>query len=100
MMAFLYSDIEVINFTVGWNGLLFLLIDFSIIVNLLDTFYSLNASKITQSAGNLCLKESNSEIDNLNSYKGSSETIRESSYDLFKKNYAFFFKEDFIEDNN
>jgi len=59
--------------------------------NLLDTFYSLNANRNAQSAGNLC---------SLNQDKiGSSETIRGNTYDLFKKNFAYYFNEEFKQDN-
>ena len=107
-MAFPIGDYWVINFTVGWNGLLFLfllcvpggtqitkLVPGAVIGgwnlafglgNLLDTFYSLNANKNAQSAGN--------------SLWGSSETIRENTYDLFKKNFFHLFKKDFSEDND
>lgn len=105
-LAFLIGDYKVINFTVGWNGYLFLFL-FTIISicficntklgNLLDTFCSLNANRNAQSAGNLC---------SLNMDKrGSSETIRGNTYDLFKKNFTYFFKQEFSvpygqEDNN
>jgi hypothetical protein len=67
--------------------------------NLLDTFYSLNANRNAQSAGNLpltffasaCLKEEN---------LGSSETIRGNTYDLFKLNFRTFFNEEFKQDNS
>ena len=87
-LAFLISDYEVINSTVGWNGLLFLFLFLQIteLGNLLDTFCSLNANKNTQSAGNLLI--------------GSSETIRGNTYDLFKKNFFYCFKEKFSKDNN
>jgi hypothetical protein len=75
-VAFLFRKKLVINFTVGWKGL----------INLLDTFYSLDANKNSQSAGNLTL--------------GSSEDIRENNYDLFKENYAWYFKENFSKDND
>lgn len=67
--------------------------------NLLDTFCSLNANKNAQSAGNLCLRSSllcDGEEGLLRSKKGSSETIRGNTYDLFKKNFGFFFKQEFI----
>ena len=99
-LAFLIGDYKVINSTVGWNGYLFLflfaiisinLICYTKLGNLLDTFYSLNANRNTQSAGNLC---------SLNQDKwGSPETIRGNTYDLFKKNYAFIFKQKFSRDN-
>jgi len=95
-LAFLIGDYKVINSTVGWNGLLFLFL-FSCFCltktsntklgNLLDTFYSLNANKITQSAGNMY-----SVLYNLEQNKrGSSETIRGNTYDLFKKKLFLFF---------
>lgn len=127
-LAFLIGDYEVINSTVGWNGFLFLFlftftsicficficfICYTKLGNLLDTFYSLNANKNAQSAGNLCLTppllccfnvrtsycnghfvEKAENLDGTK--KGSSETIRGNTYDLFKKNFAFFFKQEFI----
>lgn len=50
-----------------------------------------------QSAGNLSLTNYKEEL------KGSSETIRENTYDLFKFNFAYYFKEEFRappKDNN
>lgn len=96
------GDYRVIITTVGWNGVLFLFIYLLIyrdlnlnkIGNLLDTFYSLNASKIALSAGNLCLYElKQGEV-------GSSETICGNTYDLFKLNFSCYFKEEFKQDNN
>lgn len=94
-LAFPIGDYEVINSTVGWNGLLFLFLfkgegactstSISKLGNLLDTFYSLNASKIAQSAGNFL--------------KGSSETIRGSTYELFKENYSYYIKQSFNEND-
>jgi len=99
-LAFLIGDYKVINSTVGWNGYLFLflftiasisIICYTKLGNLLDTFYSLNANRNAQSAGNLC---------SLNQDKiGSSETIRGNTYDLFKKNFAYYFNEEFKQDN-
>ena len=87
-LAFLMGDYKVINSTVGWNGLLFLFLFlyYTKLGNLLDTFYSLNANKNAQSAGN--------------SVGGSSETIRGNTYDLFKLNFSSFFKKDFSKDNH
>ena len=96
-LAFLLREEMVINSTVGWNGYLFLFL-FTItstcficntkLGNLLDTFYSLNANRNAQSAGNLC---------SLNMDKiGSSETIRGNTYDLFKKNFAYYFNQEFF----
>lgn len=95
-LAFPIGDYWVINSTVGWNGVLFLFLYILIICfdrkigNLLDTFYSLNASKSAQSAGNL----------NALAIKGSSETIRGNTYELFKKNYFKYFSKDFPENNH
>jgi hypothetical protein len=76
-MAFLICKFKVINFTVGWKNL-----------NLLSTFYSLNDNKIVQSAGNLELK------------KGSSETIRENTYDVFLNTYFYLYKKNFNKNYN
>lgn len=95
-LAFLIGDYKVINSTVGWNGYLFLFLFtftftsissrlYTKLGKVLDTFYSLNANINAQSAGNLCL--------------GSSETIRGNTYDLFKKNFFYFFKKEFSKDN-
>jgi len=66
MMAFLRCELKVINFTIGWKD-----------QDLLSTFYSLNDNNGIQSAGNLI--------------KGSSETIRENTYDLFNKHYNYLY---------
>ncbi len=90
-LAFPVREDWVINSTVGWNGLLFLFL-YSWLTsntksgNLLDTFCSLNANKSAQSAGN--------------SLRGSSETIRGNTYDLFHTNFAYYFNEKFKNDNN
>lgn len=68
-MAFLIYEFKVINFTVGWEGLKNL--------KLLSTFYSSNGNNIAQSAGNHNV--------------GSSETIRENTYDIFLENYNQYF---------
>ncbi len=94
-LAFHIREDMVINSTVGWNGLLFLFLFLCYdttpesntkLGNLLDTFYSLNANKSAQSAGNFT--------------EGSSETIRGNTYDLLKKNFSGFFKKDFSKDSN
>lgn len=99
-LAFLTGDYKVINSTVGWNGYLFLFLFTTISIsficytklgNLLDTFYSLNANRNTQSAGNSCFVKQNE--------WGSSETIRGNTYDLFKENFAYFFKQEFSKDD-
>lgn len=92
-LAFPSCEEWVINSTIGWNGLLFLFLFLCFIINsaklgnLLDTFYSLNANKSTRSAGN--------STPVLPGKEGSSETIRGNTYDLFKNNFACFFKEEF-----
>nr|QPC56055.1 LAGLIDADG endonuclease [Ophiocordycipitaceae sp.]QUT09489.1 LAGLIDADG endonuclease [Ophiocordycipitaceae sp.]QUT09517.1 LAGLIDADG endonuclease [Ophiocordycipitaceae sp.]QUT13247.1 LAGLIDADG endonuclease [Ophiocordycipitaceae sp.]DAJ12191.1 TPA_asm: LAGLIDADG endonuclease [Ophiocordycipitaceae sp.] len=98
LVAFLIREDKVINFTVGRYGYLILfsctIISTSCFVsyiklgNLLDTFYSLNSNRNVQSAGNLYIKQ------------GSSETIRENTYDLFRLNYAYYFHEDFKQDDD
>lgn len=102
-LAFPLGDYGVINSTVGWNGVLFLFL-YNIIIcficiaksgNLLDTFYSLNANKSAQSAGNLVLTSIKVDEDKI----GSSETIRGNTYNLFLKNYFYLFKKDFSGDN-
>lgn len=95
-MAFHLREEMVINSTVGWNGYLFLFlytcsacicfICNTKLGNLLDTFYSLNANRNAQSAGNF----SSISMEKI----GSSETIRGNTY-LFKKNFAYFFKQEF-----
>ena len=95
-VAFLLREEMVINSTVGWNGYLFLFlytcsacicfICNTKLGNLLDTFYSLNANRNAQSAGNF----SSISMEKI----GSSETIRGNTY-LFKKNFAYFFKQEF-----
>lgn len=99
-LAFLIGDYKVINSTVGWNGYLILFlftsnsisfISYTKLENLLDTFYSSNANRNTQSAGNLC---------SLNKDKWESpETIRGNTYDLFKeirKFFLFFFNKNLL----
>lgn len=82
-MAFLRREFKVINTTISWEGWY-----------LFNTFYSSNLNEKAQSAGNfqsldktkdiLFLKDSN---DLKNTKKGSSETIRGDTYDLF---YIFY----------
>lgn len=98
MVAFLIREDKVINFTVGWNGYLILFLNAIISIscfvsytklgNLLGTFYSLNPNKNAQSAGNFLIKQ------------GSSETIRENTYDLFKLNFLHYFNEPFKQEND
>lgn len=107
-LAFLLGDYEVINSTVGWNGLLFLFLFFFLIIdkdqitelgNLLDTFCSLNANKSAQSAGNSCPTITSTTRTTMGK-GGSSETIRGNTYGLFKDNYYCFFKLRFSKDDN
>lgn len=111
LMAFPMGDYGVINLTVGWNGylILFLCIIYNICFfsitkfgNLLDTFDSLNANRNAQSAGNLSWWTHSSEETAIceQEQKGSSETIRGNSYDIFLKNYGYFFKKDFNKHND
>ena len=96
-LAFPSREEWVINSTVGWNGLLFLFLFLCFIINsaklgnLLDTFYSLNANKNARSAGNL--------TPALYGKEGSSETIRGNTYGLFKNNFAYFFKQEFFQND-
>ena len=105
-LAFLLGDYKVINSTVGWNGLLFLFLFLQIteLGNLLDTFCSLNANKSAQSAGNSCPATTSTTTTatttTIMGRGGSSETIRGNTYDLFLKNFSYFFKKDFSKDNN
>lgn len=103
MVAFLIREVKVINFTVGWDGYLFLFlstifsisyyINYTKLGNLLNTFYSLNFNRNAQSAGNLY-------IYNKEYKEGSSETICENAYDLFKLNFAYYFNEEFKQNND
>jgi hypothetical protein len=70
VMALLCRETEVINFTIGWNVLM-----------LLTTFDSTNVNNYNQSAGN-----SKSIIK-----RGSSETIRENSFEIFRDCYLNFY---------
>jgi hypothetical protein len=118
----------VINSTVGWNGYLFLFlfitsyitsnisfitsnvsfitsnvsfitsnisfIYYTKLGNLSYTFYSLNSDRNAQSAGNLYI------ANHVEYKKGSSETIRGNTYNLFKLNFLYYFKEEFKQDDN
>ena len=101
VMALLCREIEVINFTIGWK-----------VSTLLTTFYSTNVNNYNQSAGNsgdlnlltptlLVQKASIHAIgvvsqaptvlataeEDKTLKRGSSETIRESSFELFRKSF-------------
>lgn len=71
VMALQHGNVLEINFTIGWKD-----------STLLATFYCKNANNYIQSAGNFRKKRS-------------SETIRENNFDLFKKAYSFYFKQEF-----
>lgn len=74
-MAFLTRESKVINFTICWKG----------VQKLLSTFFnSQNDNNISQSAGNVKI---NNENNLLLTKNGSSETICENSYKLFRKNF-------------
>ncbi len=89
-MAFLISDFEVINFTVGWK-------DFSI----LNTFYSLNVNNVIQSAGNSTIFIKIVRLAHSATVeRGSSETIRESSFSIFKKAYETYLGKKFSESDD
>lgn len=72
--------------------------------NLLDTFYSLNANPHGDSrrGGIEMPNQQETSPFGLAAFQkkvmekiGSSETIRGNTYDLFKKNFAYFFKQEF-----
>ena len=98
MMAFLICENWVINFTIGWK-------DFT----LLNTFYSLDVNNMIQSAGNskpIILAYSiffMNDQNQLGLHRGSSETIRENSYDSFvsfRNSFKNFYGKNFEESDN
>ena len=90
VLALLFSDLEVINFTVGWE-------DFT----LLNTFYSLDVNNIILSAGNSTFFIKNArKLYSAYVEGGSSETIRESSFNNFKKTYESYFGRGFEESDD
>jgi hypothetical protein len=105
LMAFLFCEEWVINFTIGWKN-----------YTLLNTFYSLNVNNIIQSAGNFIyfslLLIYNIYIKNWIIYilnfiikfkyieKGSSETIRENSFENFNQSYLYFYGKPFKQNDN
>jgi hypothetical protein len=107
LMAFLFCEEWVINFTIGWKN-----------YTLLNTFYSLNVNNIIQSAGNfiyfylLFILIYNIYIKNWIIYilnfiikikyieKGSSETIRENSFENFNQSYLYFYGKPFKQNDN
>ena len=90
VLALLFSDLEVINFTVGWE-------DFT----LLNTFYSLDVNNIILSAGNSTFFIKNAQkLYSAYVEGGSSETIRESSFNNFKKTYESYFGRGFKESDD
>lgn len=79
-MALLYREVEVINSTIGWE-----------VFTLLTTFYSTNVNNNNQSAGN-------SDVKTLK--RGSSETIRGSSFENFRTCFERFYSKPFEHDDN
>ena len=89
-MGLLSCEGWVINFTVGWE-------DFS----LLNTFYSSDVNNMIQSAGNSTFVIKNVRLTHSVSVeRGSSETIRESSFNNFKKTYESYFGRGFKESDD
>ena len=84
-MGLLSCEGWVINFTVGWE-------DFS----LLNTFYSSDVNNMIQSAGNSTFVIKNVRLTHSVSVeRGSSETIRESSFDSFRNAYEIIYGKNF-----
>jgi hypothetical protein len=77
VMALLCRETEVINFTIGWD-----------VLTLLTTFYSTNVNNYDQSAGNS------------NQKRGSSETIRENSFELFRDCYQQIYNKSFMNNDD
>ncbi len=73
LVGLLFCEEGLINSTVGWK-------DFT----LLNTFYSSDVNNMVQSAGNFSMM--------FFIVKGSSETIRGGSFDLFRRAYEKFYK--------
>jgi hypothetical protein len=88
LMAFIYCEINIVDFTVGWKD-----------YKLLNTFYSLNVNNNIPSAGNSLLF-----VGLLRSgtimYRGSSETLCESSFVNFRKTYKTYYGKSFEESDN
>jgi hypothetical protein len=112
LVALPVSDIRVINFTIGWKD-----------YTLLNTFYSSNVNKFVQSAGNstyiylLYLFRTIATVPRAvgklkyisNIFKivedkyverGSSETIRENSFEKFRKAYLDFYGKPFEQNDD
>ena len=79
VMALLCRETEVINFTIGWD-----------VLKLLTTFYITNANNYNQSAGNSYPKIK----------RGSPETIRESSFELFRCSFEQYYSKPFKHNND
>jgi hypothetical protein len=75
VMALLCRETGVINFTIGWN-----------VSTLLITFYSKNINNYNQSAGN---------PKRIIVRRGSSETIRENSFEIFRNCYQLIYSKPF-----
>ncbi len=80
MMAFLRCELKVINFTIGWKD-----------QDFLSTFYSLNDKPHAMREDASLLVGHNGIQSAGNLIKGSSETIRENTYDLFNKHYNYLY---------
>lgn len=92
------SDFRVINFTIGWKD-----------YTLLNTFYSSNVNNIVQSAGNsiyfslfnfLLVFYILKTVVEKYVQRGSSETIRENSFENFRKGYLHLYDKPFEENDN
>lgn len=98
LVALPVSDYKVINFTIGWKD-----------YTLLNTFYSSNVNNIVQSAGNsvyfslfnilLVFFIVNTVVEKYVE-RGSPETIRENSFENFRKGYLHLYDKPFEENDN
>ena len=86
VVALLFCEEKVINSTVGWKDFM-----------LLNTFYSLDVNNLVQSAGNFVVT-SLALTTSLN--RGSSETIRGGSFNLFRETYEFYYNKNFEGSND
>lgn len=84
VVALLFCEELVKNSTVGWEDYM-----------LLNTFYSLDVNNKVQSAGNSDVIKKISSL-----YRGSSETIRGSCFDSFRKIYESYFGKKFEESDD
>ena len=84
MMALLCRETEVINFTIGWD-----------VLTLLTTFYTTNVNNYDQPAGNSIVAAPAAAEK-----RGSSETIRENSFELFRDCYQQIYNKSFMNNDN